>query len=85
MKTEGRKALSICSLCCVALALSCVLPARAQRDGAIKATGSTGVAVQAAGRRAPLLGADMTYADGPHVLIEGWQDKQKGDAMTEAF
>jgi hypothetical protein len=27
----------------------------------------------------------MTFADGPHVLIEGWQDKQKGDEMTKAF
>ncbi|HXG91883.1 MAG TPA: hypothetical protein VNN73_05870 [Blastocatellia bacterium] len=35
--------------------------------------------------RAPALGTDMNFADWPHVLIEGWQDKQKGDEMAAAF
>jgi hypothetical protein len=35
--------------------------------------------------QAPLLGADMVFADWPHILIEGWQDKQKGDDMARAF
>jgi hypothetical protein len=80
--------LSIYSLCLVTLALSSLPAARAQSARPIKATASSvaaQVAAQATSRRAPVLGADMTYADSPHVLIEGWQDKQKGDAMTEAF
>jgi hypothetical protein len=40
---------------------------------------------QAVKHRAPVLGTDMSFADGPHVLIEGWQDRQKGDEMAEAF
>jgi len=35
--------------------------------------------------RAPVLGTDMSFADGPHVLIEGWQDKEKGDVMAATF
>src|SRR5262244_1912729 len=35
--------------------------------------------------RAPVLGADMTYADYPWTLIEGWKNKSKADAMDEAF
>lgn len=88
MKTRKRMTLSIYSLCLVMLALSSFPAARAQSARPIKAIASNvaaQVAAQATSRRAPVLGADMTYADSPHVLIEGWQDKQKGDAMTEAF
>lgn len=35
--------------------------------------------------RAPVLGTDMSFAGGPYVLIEGWQDKEQGDAMAAAF
>ena len=36
-------------------------------------------------RRAPILGADETYASEPWPLILGWQDKDKGAAMVAAF
>jgi hypothetical protein len=36
-------------------------------------------------RRVPVLGGDMSFASTPSVLIEGWQDRAKGDAMAEAF
>ncbi len=35
--------------------------------------------------RAPALGTDMSFADRPHVLIEGWQDREKGEAMAASF
>jgi len=37
------------------------------------------------GHRAPILGADETFASDPFPLIEGWHDKAKGDAMVAAF
>lgn len=36
-------------------------------------------------RRAPVLGADLVWADGPHPLIEGWRDKELGDEMAKGF
>src|SRR5215469_3286238 len=35
--------------------------------------------------RAAILGADETFASDPYPLIQGWQDKQKGDAMVASF
>ncbi|MEK6406428.1 MAG: hypothetical protein AABN34_05640 [Acidobacteriota bacterium] len=35
--------------------------------------------------RAPTLGTDMSFASTPSPLIEGWLDKQEGDAMAAAF
>ncbi|HSF25772.1 MAG TPA: hypothetical protein VLE20_16215 [Blastocatellia bacterium] len=35
--------------------------------------------------RAPMLGTDMSFADGPHVLIEAWQDKENGESLAMAF
>jgi hypothetical protein len=35
--------------------------------------------------RAPVLGADLVWADGPHVLVEAWQNKALGDALYEAL
>lgn len=34
-------------------------------------------------RRAPLLGADTVWADGPHILVEAWQNKGLGDAFYD--
>jgi hypothetical protein len=34
-------------------------------------------------RRAPFLGTDTVWADGPHILIEAWQDKATGDALAD--
>src|ERR1700754_2309704 len=38
-----------------------------------------------AGQRAPLLGADVLFADDFSPLIDAWQDKQQGDEMAAAF
>jgi hypothetical protein len=35
--------------------------------------------------RAPVLGADETFASDPWPLIRGWQDKAQGEAMVAAF
>jgi hypothetical protein len=35
--------------------------------------------------RAPLLGADTVWADGPHILVEAWQNKGLGDAFYEVL
>jgi hypothetical protein len=40
---------------------------------------------QPAGQRAPILGADMSFASTPSPLIEGWLDKEEGNAMAAAF
>ena len=40
---------------------------------------------QPATHRAPTLGTDMSFASTPSPLIEGWLDKDKGDAMARAF
>jgi hypothetical protein len=40
---------------------------------------------QPAMHRAPILGTDMSFASTPSPLIEGWLDKDKGDAMARAF
>ena len=36
-------------------------------------------------RRAPVLGADLVWADEPHILVEGWQDEQKGAELAEGL
>jgi hypothetical protein len=36
-------------------------------------------------RHTPFLGADLTWADFPHPLIAGWEDKERGDQMADAF
>ena len=41
--------------------------------------------VRAQTQRTPILGADLTFADFPHPLIAGWEDKERGDEMAEAF
>jgi hypothetical protein len=38
-----------------------------------------------AGQRAPILGADLFFADGFSPLIAAWQDKQRGDEMAAAL
>jgi hypothetical protein len=35
--------------------------------------------------RAPVLGADLVWADGPHILVEAWQNKAMGDALYDAL
>ena len=36
-------------------------------------------------QRPPILGADLTWADFPHPLIAGLEDKERGDQMADAF
>ena len=46
------------------------------------------VAAQSPGvrvHRAPILGADLTYADYPHPLIAAWEDRERGDEMAAAW
>jgi hypothetical protein len=40
---------------------------------------------QAAGQRAPILGADLFFANDISPLIAAWQDKQQGDEMAAAL
>ncbi|MFY9610888.1 MAG: hypothetical protein WAU45_20045 [Blastocatellia bacterium] len=45
----------------------------------------TQAASQLPTHKAPTLGTDMSFADGPHVLIEAWQDGEKGEALATGF
>jgi hypothetical protein len=85
MITPRKKSLLILLSCCAAMALSSLSSVRPQADAAIKPTATSNAALQANAHRAPVLGADMSFADGPHVLIEAWQDKGLGEALTAAF
>lgn len=42
-------------------------------------------ALDRSAHRAPMLGADLVYDSWPHVLIEGWRDRNRGDQMADAF
>src|ERR1041384_4436765 len=44
-----------------------------------------GTPAQAAGQRAPILGADLFFANDFSPLIAAWQDKQQGDEMAAAL
>jgi hypothetical protein len=44
-----------------------------------------GTPLQAAGQRAPILGADLFFANDFSPLIAAWQDKQQGDEMAAAL
>jgi hypothetical protein len=44
-----------------------------------------GAPAQAASQRAPILGADLFFANDISPLIAAWQDKQQGDEMAAAF
>jgi hypothetical protein len=80
MATENTKRFLATALCFAALTLPVNHSAQAQ-NGDFAAARQTTVSF----RRAPTLGADMSFASTPSPLIEGWLDKDKGDAMTEAF
>lgn len=53
--------------------------------GALLPPASNAQSRSAANRTAPVLGADLVYADWPHPLIDGWLDRQRGEEMTRAF
>lgn len=74
MKIERRPFLAIL-LCCAGVLANPFHGARAQTE---PRAGNTP-------RRAPALGADLVWADGPHPLIEGWRDKGLGDEMAEGL
>ncbi len=50
---------------------------------ALSIVGESGARAQT--RRPPILGADLTWSDFPHPLIAGWEDKERGDEMVDAF
>jgi hypothetical protein len=58
---------------------------RAQTPSRLVTSSSAATNAQLATRRAPILGADMSFASIPSPLIEGWHDKEEGDAMAAAF
>ena len=68
-------------VCCAALVLSGVSRGQAlfQPNPGVTARSDPST------RRAPILGADMSFASTPSPLIEAWLDKEKGDAMASAF
>src|SRR5262249_38666233 len=69
--------------CIVALAPNTPSPCAQSLFG--KEIAASNARLQSPQRRAPVLGADMTYADYPWTLIEAWKDKSKSDAMHDAF
>lgn len=71
MAIKNRRLTLAIALGSAALLLSISVSAQSQSDPAI--------------HRAPTLGTDMSFASTPSPLIEGWLNKEKGDAMTEAF
>jgi hypothetical protein len=89
MKANKTILTSIFLLCCGAITPAGMPDGRAQVDASIKVPAKVSVvsstATQMTSHRAPILGTDMSFADGPHVLIEAWQDKEKGEALTAAF
>ncbi|PYT06043.1 MAG: hypothetical protein DMF60_10215 [Acidobacteria bacterium] len=49
------------------------------------AASNSAINVQLATHQAPTLGTDMSFASIPSPLIEGWLDKEEGNAMAVAF
>jgi hypothetical protein len=78
-----------CSLALVLIACIIVLAPNAPSPSAQSLFGrdvaASDAPLQSRQRRAPVLGADMTYADYPWTLIDAWKDKAKSDAMYDAF
>ena len=68
-------------LCCAVLVLSGVSRGQSRFQPNQKTSSGSGPST----RRAPILGADMSFASTPSPLIEAWLDKEKGDAMASAF
>src|SRR5829696_9264234 len=94
MRINKKALLSIISFCCAtvpAINNIAVKPAIAQENKLTTKTQlqlASTVApgqVSATAHRAPVLGADMVFADWPHILIESWQDREKSDEMAAAF
>jgi hypothetical protein len=57
-----------------------------EQTAGAKASGAADQAkLPAPTHRAPLLGSDMVWADGPHILIEAWQDQARGEAFDQAL
>ncbi|MEK6300641.1 MAG: hypothetical protein AABO41_07975 [Acidobacteriota bacterium] len=81
MTAQHRNRTLAVAVWCAALILSGVGQAQAVLER-IQAAKSD---INLSPRRAPLLGADMSFASDPSQLIEGWLDQEKGDAMAAAF
>src|SRR5882762_9058372 len=58
---------------------------RSQTPRRLAASNSAATNAQLATHRAPTLGTDMSFASIPSPLIDGWLDKEEGDAMAAAF
>jgi len=80
--------MSILSLvCCLALLqlLSGGSLPEGRRNARISATMSSTAQTPGSVHHAPSLGADLSFTEWPHVLIEGWQDHEQGEEMAAAF
>ena len=79
MKTRKKSSLIAIAVCFSLIVLSSVGAGRNYQPATVTAQGAV------SGRRAPFLGTDTVYADGPHVLIDGWQNKANGDLLADAL
>jgi hypothetical protein len=59
------------------IAKSQTLPSTTIEQDKLKAAAPT--------RRAPFLGTDTVWADGPHILIEAWQNKEMGESLADVL
>lgn len=77
-KRIQRLAVFVCSALLMLSASGPALASTGQNDEA-------GIPAQASRQRAPILGADLYFANDISPLIAAWQDKQQGDEMAVAF
>lgn len=78
MRSRWEKLLTALLLCSVTALTFDARNVRAQ-------SASSGKPAPNDNRRAPILGADLGFAEWPHPLIKGWQNEQEGEAMADAF
>ena len=79
MKTRKKNPFIAFAACLSLIAFSSVGTGRQFQPATISSQSAATV------RRAPFLGTDTVYADGPHVLIDGWQNKANGDLLADAL
>ncbi|HMG33638.1 MAG TPA: hypothetical protein VKM94_06860 [Blastocatellia bacterium] len=73
----------VATICCLALGVPAA--PREQKLQTCIELQRRGGQTRTAARMSPVLGADLSFASNPSPLIEGWQDKQKGDVMAAAL
>ncbi len=79
MKTRKKSSFIAVVVCFSLISLSSVSTGRQYQPATITAQSAASI------RRAPFLGTDTVYADSPHVLIDGWQNKANGDLLADAL